>query len=265
MKRGDKGAAVLAYQEDLRRLGYPLPKSTRTDGSLDGIAGAEVLGATRLLEQDRHWRLSPESTVSDKTLTRAREAKPYARGLDVSKHQSVIDWKAVYAAGYRFAIIKATEGRSYVDPFFELNYDGARAAGLTVGVYHFWWVERDPKAQAAHLAKTYQFKPGDLPPSLDVEQEHDLEPAEVNERLQLLIDETKRLFGVTPLIYSSHRVYKEWGLKVGGECPFWMVRWGADPLLVKPWTDWKIWQTGPAQGVPGIRGPVDRNLMKEEL
>ena len=34
-------------------------------------------------------------------------------GIDVSRYQGVIDWKAVRAAGIRFAYIKATESTDY--------------------------------------------------------------------------------------------------------------------------------------------------------
>ncbi len=256
------------FQAELVRLGYPLPKSTRADGTLDGICGPETLTMARLLEQDRHWPVSPNGPLGD-TVARAKEATAYARGLDVSKHQGEIGWSLVASAGYRFVYAKATEGRTYEDPSWRTNRAGAAAAGLEVGAYHYWWPERDPVVQAEHFFKVAtQDGKRSLPlaPALDVEMDNDLEPAEVNAHLHMLIEETERLWGRVPVIYSSRRVYTEWGLAgleepAGAGCPFWMVSWSSRERLVKPWKEWALWQTGPASGVPGIMGPVDRNLL----
>jgi lysozyme len=256
LKRGDRGPQVLHLQRHLQRLGYTLPRF-----GADGSLGTETLQAVRLFEQDRHLAVSPNDVVQEKTIETAWSAKPYLRGLDVSRWQGEIDWRAVAASGYRWVYIKATEGRTGVDPLFAKNLAGARAAGLVVGAYHFWWPERDAVVQAQHFAKVARpFQPGDLPPCLDVEMENNLEGRELDARLQALIDEVKKLWGVTPVIYSSRRVYSEWGLTAGSECPFWMVSWSSKERLVAPFPRWTFWQTGPASGVPGILEEVDRNL-----
>lgn len=63
-------------------------------------------------------------------------------GVDVSTHQGLIDWQAVKDAGVEFAIIRAgyrgtTQGLLYEDELFRDNLDGAKEAGLLVGVYFF--------------------------------------------------------------------------------------------------------------------------------
>ena len=59
------------------------------------------------------------------------------RGVDVSRYQGDIDWPVLAGQGIDFAFIKATEGSTLVDPRFAANLDGATAAGLRVGAYHF--------------------------------------------------------------------------------------------------------------------------------
>lgn len=61
---------------------------------------------------------------------------------DVSHHQGTINWPAVKAAGHQRAMIKATGGQvdgllRYTDPAFAANWQGAHAAGLECGAYHF--------------------------------------------------------------------------------------------------------------------------------
>src|SRR5262245_11857990 len=58
-------------------------------------------------------------------------------GLDVSSWQGNVDWLAVALNGGRFAYVKATEGTSYVNPYFTQQYVGAFQAGLVRGAYHF--------------------------------------------------------------------------------------------------------------------------------
>jgi lysozyme len=63
------------------------------------------------------------------------------RMIDVSANNhstgGPISWRAVYGAGYRAVMIKATEGLAYVNPWLADDARGARAAGLWVGYYHF--------------------------------------------------------------------------------------------------------------------------------
>ncbi|MBQ3008676.1 MAG: hypothetical protein IJD80_03710, partial [Oscillospiraceae bacterium] len=63
-------------------------------------------------------------------------------GIDVSKYQRDIDWKAVKKSGVEFAIIRAGyrgygSGALVEDPYFEKNIKNATAAGIKVGVYIF--------------------------------------------------------------------------------------------------------------------------------
>ncbi len=59
------------------------------------------------------------------------------RGIDVSEWNGVVNWEAVAAAGYEFAIVRCTMGKSNRDDNFLSNVEGAHAAGLKVGAYHY--------------------------------------------------------------------------------------------------------------------------------
>lgn len=78
-----------------------------------------------------------------------------AKGVDVSTWNHAdnepIDWEAVAHAGYTFAIVKATQGDSYVNPWLKRDYDDAFAAGLLVGAYHYY----DPTAEATKQAEHF--------------------------------------------------------------------------------------------------------------
>jgi len=57
------------------------------------------------------------------------------KGIDVSKWQGEIDWKKVRADGVEFAIIRTGYFTNYIDPYFEKNYNNAKAAGIKLGSY----------------------------------------------------------------------------------------------------------------------------------
>ena len=66
----------------------------------------------------------PPGAGTAPALTRAQtasDAPAGAPGLDVSNWQRTIQWSAVARAGYRFAMLKASEGITYVDPYYRPN------------------------------------------------------------------------------------------------------------------------------------------------
>ncbi|GAA0959450.1 GH25 family lysozyme [Actinocorallia libanotica] len=81
-------------------------------------------------------------------------------GLDVSEWQGPkVNWKKIADDGARFAIIRATRGVSpvdgdpnaYVDKYFAVNRDGARANGILQGAYHFASPHRSDGATQANF------------------------------------------------------------------------------------------------------------------
>ena len=63
-------------------------------------------------------------------------------GIDVSKWNGEIDWEVVKAEGVDFAIIRcgyrgSSSGWLIEDPYFYKNLEGAKKAGIKVGVYFF--------------------------------------------------------------------------------------------------------------------------------
>src|SRR5215212_8300739 len=91
-------------------------------------------------------------------------------GVDVSHHNGVIDWTQARDAGIAFALIKATQGSTIVDPMMEKNLVRCREAGIVPGLYHFYRHDVDPAVQAAHFLQNMgPHEPGDLPPAVDVE------------------------------------------------------------------------------------------------
>jgi GH25 family lysozyme M1 (1,4-beta-N-acetylmuramidase) len=94
-------------------------------------------------------------------------------GVDVSSWQhennQPIDWWAVYDEGYRFCVIKATQGTSYCNPWIVRDIGDANAAGLLVGAYHYFEPGEDPAAQAKWAVSNLVMQQLDLGLFLDWE------------------------------------------------------------------------------------------------
>ena len=58
-------------------------------------------------------------------------------GIDVSDWQGYIDYSQVKNSGIDIVYIKASQGTTIIDSYFEANYTNAKANGLKVGFYHY--------------------------------------------------------------------------------------------------------------------------------
>ncbi|MGX4689715.1 GH25 family lysozyme [Streptomyces sp. JNUCC 63] len=78
-------------------------------------------------------------------------------GIDVSAYQS----STYGTSGSSFVFIKATEGRSYVNPKLGAQTKHGRDAGLVVGFYHFLW-PGNITVQAEYFVSHASEKAGDI-------------------------------------------------------------------------------------------------------
>ena len=83
----------------------------------------------------------PEAFYRENGFLRYRDA-PYMVGMDVSEYQSEIDWQTVADSGVEFVILRAgfrgsSQGSLYEDALFRRHLQGAKDAGLAVGIYFF--------------------------------------------------------------------------------------------------------------------------------
>lgn len=208
-----------------------------------------------------------ESPSSDPITTRQR---PVLHGVDVSVYQGHIDWIAVAAAGVSFAIVKASQRER--DPLFAEHWNGARAVGLKVGLYHYLDPKLPVSQQLELFLETYRGVEGfaDLPPALDVEEAGREEtPDGLVTRALAWIWAIKEELDVTPIVYTytsfaERYMRTERALDLAA-CPLWIAHHGVEvPRIPAPWSRWALWQHTDAGRVEGIRGRVDLNCMRPE-
>jgi len=188
----------------------------------------------------------------------------FAEGIDVSHAQGVIDWPTV-AKTKAFAFIKATEGTNFVDPQFLANWNGAGAAGVLRGAYHYFHPNIDPVAQAKFFLSKLPSR-GELPVMLDVEESNGVSAAALVAAAQAWVDYVSANVGGRALIYTSAGFWPaSVSSNIANKADLFVANWRVPaPSKVSAWPSWTFWQycgCASMQGcnctVPGIDVPTD--------
>lgn len=155
-----------------------------------------------------------------------------------------------------FAIVKATEGLTYVDPQFAANMEMAERNGLITGAYHYIWPNRDPVVAAKKFFDVAAGKV-ELPPFLDFETMKGMSAGEAVFNVWRFKKESEQLWGRKVVLYTYPSFWD--GLWVGrfgyvdartrgylyelADNDLWLAHYGVrSPKVPQPWTTWKIWQ-----------------------
>jgi GH25 family lysozyme M1 (1,4-beta-N-acetylmuramidase) len=197
------------------------------------------------------------------------------KGIDVSHWQGTIDWNKVKSSGIAFVYAKASQGTTYTDNFFSANVQGARAAGLPIGAYHYAspsapYNPDQAKAEAQYFVDVMKNEGmsdfGDIMPVLDLEQPDTtgiLTSDEVVSWARVFTDTVKSLTNRQVMIYSGAwfvQQYNDFGGQLS-DLPLWIAAWTrygtTQPPAVGGWTEWTVWQNSDQGIVPGISGYVD--------
>ncbi len=189
------------------------------------------------------------------------------RGVDVSSYQGEIDWQVLSGQNIRFAFIKATEGSTYTDRCFNANFEGAIAAGLRVGAYHFFSYDSSGSEQAAHFIDTVPIAERMLPPVVDVEfyGTYSDAPAAADHvlpELTVLLDTLEAHYGMKPLLYATGKAYNLYIAEHFPENGIWIR-----DILKKPslsdGREWIFWQYTDREKLDGYNGKeqfIDMNV-----
>ncbi len=185
-------------------------------------------------------------------------------GIDVSRYQRNIDWKAVREMEDKnvkigFAFIKATEGLGRVDNGFRKNWFNAKQALMPRGAYHFFISSKSGKAQAENFIETVKLSAGDMPPVLDIETANGASVADVRQRAKDWLLMIEKHYKVKPIIYTNIDFYKNFLDGAFDNYPLWVAHYYVKD---KPRIDrkWIMWQHNEKGRVNGIDAAVDFNV-----
>lgn len=192
-------------------------------------------------------------------------------GIDISQYQGDIDWNQVKSAGIDFVMLRVgyrTYGGGLLtfDERFYEYLEGAKAAGLDIGVYFFSQAVTTEEAieeADAVLDAIYDY---DItyPVVYDweiISEDHartDSISVEALNDCCVAFCERVRSAGYTPMIYQNKStLMKKVDLPRLKDYDLWLAEYNEKPTY---YYDFAMWQYTSTGTVPGISGNVDINL-----
>lgn len=254
LKVGSKGQEVKRLQSLLGSL------------TVDGVFGAAT--EAKVKEFQAQNQLDVDGIVGWET--QLALGMPILSGIDVSRYQKDVDWASLPRDKVQFAFARATQGATYVDPYFATNRKGAWDAAIPFGAYHFADCTQSWRKNLDNFCMMVgTLRDTDLPPVLDLENESvnaSVSSAQARDWAQYWLQGCQQALGVRPLLYTSPTFLAEHankGVGLSYYADLWVARWSTSEPNVQStgeWAKWSIWQYG--QGaIPGIEGAVDVNHM----
>ena len=251
----------------------PIPTVNPYEGMVSVSDGMQGLMWVPLHEEIAACSLDYELFAQDgEYISYLGDSPKTMRGIDVSEHQREIDWQMVAADGVEFAMIRVgyrgyTEGKIREDAYFRQNIEGAKAAGIKVGIYFFSQAitvqeAREEAEFVLSLISDYEI---DFPVAFDWEIIGGDEQARTDGLDNETLTDCALVFcsiienaGYESSVYFYRRLgYFEYDLSKLAHLTFWV---GAPGELPDFYYEHDIWQYSFTGNVNGIEGDVDLNI-----
>ena len=199
-------------------------------------------------------------------------------GIDVSRYNGSIDWNAVKNCGVDYVMIRvgfrgyAAEGNLALDPRFVENIEGAKQAGLKVGIYFFTQAITEQEAIEEANWVIDKIKPYkiDMPVAIDVEfssesnQQGRADSLDKDSRTTITrrFCETIQNAGYIPMVYLNVDWAKNYvDMSRLKDFDTWIAHYKNDPNSSPNYSgSYTMWQYTSSGHINGISGDVDCNI-----
>ena len=225
-------------------------------------------------EWDLNVEVVDEIPTSDYTADRTdfadfvseHKGEDRAFGIDVSAWQDEIDFRAAKKAGCEFVIIRigyTSDEEVKIDKTFSRNLQGAKAAGLKVGVYLYSTdtTEDQVRKSADWIIDTLDGANLDFPVAFDWEdfddfQDYGISLHELNKLYDAFADELSQA-GYGCMLYSSKNYLEKVWDKTDVR-PVWLAHYTEKTDYEGPYM---LWQASCTGKISGIDGDVDMDIL----
>lgn len=189
-------------------------------------------------------------------------------GIDVSSYQGNVNWTSAYNGGVRFAIVKATEGSGYTNPYFSSQINGATDASIVAGAYDFADFNTvSATTEANHflsVAGNY-VREGYIRPVLDMEGSTSMSKTQVSNYVKAWASAVYNATGVRTIVYASQSFAATYFDSTVPAIPsqFWDADYNGQNLYTgqpngwAPYSKWTMWQVSSTGSIPGVTGNCD--------
>jgi uncharacterized protein with LGFP repeats/GH25 family lysozyme M1 (1,4-beta-N-acetylmuramidase) len=261
----------------------PVPNK-ESDAAKAAMAEAVGIGGAEMGQRSARVTASSPTAGPKKLTTEAISAEGTwmptfgVQGLDVSSHQTSVDWQQQWNMGARFAYVKASEGNYYTSPTYDSQYQGSRKVGMIRGAYHFaipnWSSGADQARYFVQNGGGWTADGYTMPPVLDFEFNpyegrtingfffgntcYGMSPAQLTTWVRDFGNTMLSMTGRLPAIYTNTSWWRQClGDPAGfGDYPLWVAAYPSSPTnnagpVPASWSSYSIWQyssTGPFAG-----------------
>lgn len=175
-------------------------------------------------------------------------------GIDIAGYQKGINLATVPCD---FVIVKATQGKTFVNPEFTKQITQAISLGKLAGVYHYA-NGAGIDIESDHFIDVIKPYLGKVILAIDWENNKDKKTGSNDnpkfvagdyKYCEKLLTAVKEKTGITPFLYMSKSVARQYKWEIGKNFPFWCAQYLKTPPTTytdNPWTDDKGW--GPWSG-----------------
>ncbi len=190
-------------------------------------------------------------------------------GIDVSKHNGTINWKAVKEHGVDFAIIRAGYGKviSQKDPKFDENYTGCKNNKIPCGAYWYSYATtvEDARLEANVCLSVIKGKQFELPVYFDMEEKAQVALGKtLSSAIASAFCEVLELNKYWAGLYSFDSFYSSnWQSDFAKRYTCWVAR--VENVQPEYCDGHDIWQYSWKGKVNGISGDVDLNYCYKDF
>lgn len=177
------------------------------------------------------WTVTVPDSLKKKETTTEKGENKYMKGIDISKYQPTMDFKAAKNAGYEYVIIRIGYNKTK-DAYFDSHYANAKAAGLKVGAYFYATSTTEDEAinDANRVLGWLGSKTLDMPLAYDMEEgsmklstRKDLNSKQFN-----AFANTVRAKGFVPMLYTGSSMFNNYFNKTLIKDPLWIANYGSN-------------------------------------
>ena len=191
------------------------------------------------------------------------------KGIDISNHQRGLDLSKIDCD---FVIIKATEGKSYVDPSCDAFFQKALSLGKKLGIYHFANnSDNTAKQEADWFIQNTRGYIGKAIPVLDWEDN-------ITDNVPWALEWLQRVeeaYGCKPMIYMSESVVNrhDWSSVANANYGIWVAKYrdnlpdynydmskAGNMPSIKYWSTMALWQWTSTGRLNGWNGNLDLDV-----
>ena len=215
--------------------------------------------ATTKPEEKKDNKPAANNTQTTDSKSQLSTASSNYNGLDVSKHQGVINWDLVKKdQKIQYVFIKATEGSNVVDQKYRANIQGARRVGIKVGSYHYLTEKSSVTTQFQNFARNVLREEQDLLPVIDVEVCKLWTAQQLRDSLKVFANMVEDYYGCKPVIYTYESFYKNILGRAFADYPIFIAKYCRTPEgRPNVNVNWILWQYSESGRVNGISTYVD--------